>query len=356
MMKKKPINFQIIIFFLLLAVITIFFGYILKPFFMAIFWAALLASIFSPLNRFLKATFHLASLSAVICFIIILIIIIIPAAFVVVFLINESLDIYKSFNSGGSQWLGTIKNITKYFADNPYLGRFDIINEDLLVAKSADIFKGIAGYIFQNLSALTQNTILFLVQFAVMLYTLFYFLRDGEKFMETIAAYFPVDDRHFEMFSYHFLTTAKATLKSTLVIGGIQGILGGLIFYLTGVERALTWGLLMVAVSIVPAIGCSIIWVPAGIIMLFLGHIWQGVVILVFGALVISSVDNLLRPILVGQDTQMHSLLIFLSTLGGISVFGLSGFVLGPLIASFFLASWNLFHDLSRQKEEEAAG
>jgi len=354
-MVKAPINFQVILFFVLLAVVTIFFGYILKPFFMAIFWAALLAGIFSPLNRILTHKFHRPNLSAAMSLIIILIIFIIPAAFVVSLLINESLDIYKSFNAEGGHWLEKIKNIINYFTSNPYLARLNL-DEDLLVAKSADIFKGIANYIFENLSALTQNTILFLVQFAVMLYTLFYFLRDGESFMEAIAGYLPVDNQHFKMFRDQFLTTSKATLKFTLVIGGIQGILGGIIFYVAGVERVLIWGLLMVAFSIVPAIGCAIIWVPAGIIMLLLGHIWQGIAILAFGALVISSVDNLLRPILLGNDIQMHSLLIFLSTLGGISLFGFSGFVLGPLIASFFLASWNLFYDVYLRKEEKTAG
>ena len=160
-----------------------------------------------------------------------------------------------------------------------------------------------------------------------------------------------MDKRHIHTFINQFLTTAKAALKFTFVIGGIQGFLGGLIFYITGIERALVWGVLMFGFSIVPAIGCAIIWVPAGIIMLLLGHIWQGITILIFGALVISSVDNLLRPILLGRDTQMHSLLIFLSTLGGLAAFGFSGFILGPVIASLFLASWKLFPEIYPKEE-----
>ena len=156
----------------------------------------------------------------------------------------------------------------------------------------------------------------------------------------------PVDKRHFNTFINHFMNTSKAALKFTFVIGGIQGLLGGLIFYITGIDRALIWGVLMMAFSIVPAVGSSIIWLPAAIIMLVLGHIWQGVTILVFCAVVISSVDNLLRPALMGRDVQMHPLLIFLSTLGGIVVFGFSGFILGPVIASLFLATWELFLEL----------
>jgi predicted PurR-regulated permease PerM len=163
----------------------------------------------------------------------------------------------------------------------------------------------------------------------------------------------PVDQRHINTFISEFLVTAKATLKFTFVIGGIQGLLGGLIFYITGIENPLVWGVLMVGLSIVPAIGSAIIWAPAGIIMLLLGHIWQGITILLFGAVVISLVDNLLRPILLGNDIQMHSLLIFLSTLGGIAVFGFSGFVLGPVIASFFLASWKLLLELYLEEKNQ---
>ena len=100
---------------------------------------------------------------------------------------------------------------------------------------------------------------------------------------------------------------------------------------------------MMVLTAIVPVVGCSIVWAPAGVIMLLMGHIWQGVLILAFGVFVITMVDNILRPILLGRDVQMHPLLIFLSTLGGISLFGFSGFVIGPIISSLLLAIWEMY-------------
>ena len=109
----------------------------------------------------------------------------------------------------------------------------------------------------------------------------------------------------------------------------------------------------MFGLAVVPAVGCSLIWLPAALIMLFQGYIWQGIVIIAFGAIVIGGVDTLLRPILVGHGLQMHPLLIFLSTLGGLAVFGISGFVLGPVIASLFLASWRLFLELHKKEEIE---
>jgi predicted PurR-regulated permease PerM len=228
----------------------------------------------------------------------------------------------------------------------PLLARFDL-DQQFITGKAIELLKAVANFLVNNLSAFTENTILFIVQFAVMLYCLFYFLLDGDRFINSIAQYMPVNERRLNSFISDFFVTSKATLKSAFVIGGIQGLLGVLIFYITGIENPLVWGVLMIGFSIIPGIGSSIIWAPAGIIMLFSGYIWQGITILVFGAVVISSVDNLLRPVMLGKDIQMHPLLIFLSILGGIAAFGFSGFVLGPVIASFFLSSWKLLLELS---------
>jgi predicted PurR-regulated permease PerM len=146
-----------------------------------------------------------------------------------------------------------------------------------------------------------------------------------------------------------FITAAKSTLKVTMIIGGLQGSLGGLIFYITGIEGALIWGGFMIFAAIIPAVGCSIIWAPAGILMLLTGHVREGVIILLFGTFVISMVDNLLRPILIGKDMQLHTLMIFLSSLGGIALFGFSGFVIGPIIASLLMAILEMYNELYRK-------
>lgn len=352
-MKDRSLaSFKNIIFFTLLGIITVFFAYILKPFFFAIFWAVLIAGIFAPLYKLLNKRLKSPNLCASLTLAAVLVCLIIPVGLLLGLLIEESLDIYKSFDSNSLKWIETFRGMLKALSKNPIFARLNL-DQAVIIDKSVEILKAITEYIFQNLSMFTKNTIIFIIQFAVMLYSLFYFLRDGAHLITTVTHYIPVDKRHINTFINQFLTTAKAALKFTFVIGGIQGFLGGLIFYITGIESALIWGVLMLGFSIVPAIGCSIIWASAGIIMLSLGHIWQGITILVFGALVISSVDNLLRPILLGHDTQMHSLLIFLSTLGGLAFFGFSGFILGPVIASLFLASWRLFVELYPKEESK---
>ncbi|KQC09375.1 MAG: hypothetical protein APR62_02600 [Smithella sp. SDB] len=345
MKDKNPTTSKNIIFFILLAFITGLLAFILKPFFFAIFWAILLASIFTPLYKFINRKIVNPNLCAGLTMIGIFICLILPVGLLVDLLIMELVDIYQSFNSLSSNWIGTLSEALKALSKKPIFASLNV-DQDFLINKSQEAFKFLTDYVFKHISKFTQNTILVVIQVAVMLYSLFFFLRDGEGLIITLKENAPVDDKHIELFINKFLTTAKASLKFTFIIGGIQGFLGGLIFYITGIERALVWGVLMFALSVVPAIGCSLIWVPAGIIMLLLGNIWQGITILIFGSLFISSVDNLLRPVLLGRDTQMHSLLIFLSTLGGIAAMGFSGFILGPVIASLFLAAWKLFPEI----------
>ncbi|MHB8136937.1 MAG: AI-2E family transporter [Smithellaceae bacterium] len=343
-------GFPKLIFLILLVSVTLLFGHVLKPFFFAIFWAVLLAAIFAPLYQWLHRKLKNPNLCAGLTLMAVLITLILPVGLILVLLVGESLDIYNSINSNGSIWMNSLNSTFNALGQHPLLASFNL-DQQFIMDKSVELLKFITNFLVKNLSAFTGNTIVFFVEFAVMIYCLFYFLRDGDRLIDTISRYMPVDQRHIDAFISEFLITAKAALKFTFVIGGIQGFLGGLIFYITGVERALVWAVLMIGLSIVPAIGNSIIWVPAGVIMLLLGHVWQGIAILVFGAVVISSVDNLLRPILLGQDIQMHSLLIFLSTLGGIVAFGFSGFVLGPVIASFFLAIWKMFLEISMQED-----
>lgn len=349
-------DFPKLIFFCLLGIVTLLLGYILKPFFFAIFWAVLLAAIFAPLQGRLFKKFKSPNLCAGLTLAVVLIALILPVGLILTLLVGESLDIYNAINSNRGSWMNSINGMLNALSQYPLLDRFNL-DQQYLMDKSVELLKASTEFVFKNLSAITQNTLLFFVQFAVMLYCLFYFLRDGNRLIDTIGRYMPVEQRHINTFVSEFLVTAKATLKITFVIGGIQGLLGGLIFYITGIDRALVWGVLMIALSIVPAVGSAIIWVPAGILMLILGHVWQGIAILVFGAVVISLVDNLLRPILLGNDIEMHSLLIFLSTLGGIALFGFSGFVLGPVIASLFLAIWKLMPELYlEEKKQEQTG
>lgn len=338
---------QTILFFLILVLVSLLFLYLLTPFFFPLFWAAVIASIFKPLYERLNKKMNRPSMCAAFTLLVIAFLIILPGSIVGSLLFTESMRIYESLSTDSGGIENIVKNITSVVKDNPYVVRLHI-DEQFWTEKLAEIARSISNYIFINMTDLTQNTLVFIVRFAVMLYALFFFIRDGDKFLDMVMKLFSLGQERERVLHERFVVTAKSTLKVTLIIGGIQGSLGGLIFWFTGIEGALVWGVVMILLSIVPVVGCSIIWVPAGIIMMLTGHLWKGILILAFGVFVISMVDNILRPILIGRDVQMHPLLIFVSTLGGLSLFGFSGFVIGPIITSLLLAIWAMYDQFYR--------
>jgi len=336
-------------FFIIIGLVTVLFLYLLKPFFFPIFWAAVIAGIFRPLYRRINGRLNRPGLSTAILFLIIVLIIFLPALIIGTLVFRESLQLYETLKPDAQNIDRNFRHIIDALADNPFVDLFSA-NRAFLVEKTVEVVRAITNYIFVHLKELTQNTIGLIVKMAIMLYTLFFFIRDGEKFLR-MAMRLSNLGKGRESFLYErFIVTARSTLKVTLIIGGIQGILGGLIFIATNVEGALIWGLLMILTAIIPVLGCSIIWAPAGVLMLLTGHIWEGVLILAVGVLVISTVDNLLRPILIGKDVEMHPLLIFLSMLGGIVLFGFSGFVIGPIITSLFLSILQMYEEFYRQE------
>jgi predicted PurR-regulated permease PerM len=337
-------------FFVVLGLVTILFLYLLKPFFFPIFWAAVIAGVFRPLYSRINGKLNRPNLSTAILFLLIALIILLPAGIVGTLAFNESLRLYAALAPDTRHMDQNFQHLINTIASNSIAHLFHI-NKALLFAKTTEVAQGITSYIFVHLTDLTQNTLGLLVKFAIMLYTLFFFVRDGDRFLRMAMKVIPLGMGREKFLYERFIVTARSTLKVTLIIGGIQGALGGIVFFATDIEGALIWGLLMILMAIVPVVGCSIIWAPAGILMLLTGHIWEGILILAVGFLVISTVDNLLRPILIGKDVEMHPLLIFLSTLGGIILFGFSGFVIGPVVTSLLIALWEMYEEFYRKEK-----
>ena len=335
-----------IAFYVLLGLATFLFLYLLKPFFYPIFWAAVLAIVFKPLKQHLGKKIKSPNLTAMATLASILMVIILPAVIIGSLLLNESIHLYAYLNMDNAYIESQINNLTKKIAADPYL-RYFHIDMTFISTNLTDAVKQATSFIFDSLKNLTQNMIMFLVNFAIMLYTLFFFLRDGERFVRMVMKLFPLGAAKEGLLLERFAAMTLATMKVTLIIGGIKGILGSSVFFLTGVKGALTWGVLMVFTSIIPAVGCAIIWGPVGVVMIILGYVWEGVIILACGLTFISQVDTFLRPLLVGHTIRMHTLLIFLSTLGGLACFGISGFVIGPVIASLALTLWEIHDELA---------
>ena len=202
-----------------------------------------------------------------------------------------------------------------------------------------------------------QNVARFVVMFFLMLYVLFFVVRDGEIVLGHAEQAMPLPDSLERQLGQKFAEVARATLKGTVIVGMVQGALGGIMFAILGIQGAVFWGCVMVIMSVVPAVGPGLIWFPAALVLLATGSVTKGLVLIAYGVLVIGLVDNLLRPLLVGRDTKMPDYLVLLSTLGGLAMFGITGFVLGPVVAALFLTVWQMFETESQAaKQSQSTG
>ncbi|HSR89386.1 MAG TPA: AI-2E family transporter [Candidatus Udaeobacter sp.] len=342
-------KFKDITFFSELILISIAFLYLIKPFFYPIFWAAIIAGIFYPVFKKINSKIKHANLSSLATILIVLVIIIIPVAVLGSLILKESLNLFTSLSNNQGPFVSTVKNVINWTKDNPITHKFNI-DAQQITEKFTEVAKTVTDILFTAAKDLTQNSLVFLVMFIIMIYALFFFLKDGERALKWLSRISPLGDKHEIIMYKRFTSTARAVLKGTVIVGAVQGFLGGVLFYIVGIENALIWAIIMALLSVVPGFGSYIIWLPAALIMFALGNVWQAILIIIVGTIVISTIDNFLRPILVGKDTQMHPLLILLSTLGGLVLFGISGFIIGPIIMALFLSLWEMYESYYKEK------
>ncbi len=203
--------------------------------------------------------------------------------------------------------------------------------------------RGVGTYLVSSASSFTAGTAGFLLEFFIMIYAMFFFLKDGRQILSKIFYYMPLAHDDEERILERFISISRATIKGTLLIGLLQGTLGGLGFFFAGIGGSAFWGVIMVILSVIPGIGAGLVWVPAVVYLYILGQPLPATLLLIWCATVVSTIDNVLRPRLVGQDAQMHDLMIFIGTLGGLFLFGPIGFVIGPVVCGLFLLSWEIY-------------
>jgi len=337
-----PAKLRNIIFFGLFGIVLIMAVVLIMPFFYPIFWAAVIAIMFRPAYKKLNLKKDRPNFNALVSVILILLIIILPLGLVGALLVNESMIMFNSLGSESSTITETFKSAIETLKHNRFTAPLNI-DEAFWTDKFSSFARDLSEFIYSHLKSITQNVAQFLIMFIIMVYTLYFFIRDADKLTRLFSRVCPIGKGKEKLLVEKFIATTRATLKSTLVIGIFQGTLGCLVFWAVGIQGAMVWGVVMVFASILPT-GSAIIWVPAGIIMLLTSHIWKGIVLLVFGTFVIGIVDNILRPVLIGKELQMHNLLILFSTLGGLVLFGFSGFIIGPVIVSVLLALWEIYN------------
>jgi len=334
------------IFLLLLAAVSIAFGWILLPFFGAIFWGTALAILFAPLFRKLLIRFGgRRNLAAGATLLLCVLVVILPLSLVIFSLINEGTRLVQELRAVPFDFAAYYQKVVHLLPDwlVSILDRQGWTNMTRLQSKLSAFLAEGSQLMLARVFNIGQDTFDFLVSFTIMLYLLYFLLRDGASVADSIRRSLPISNEHQRLLIGKFTTVLRATIKGNIMVAVAQGALGGLIFWILGVQGALLWGTVMAFLSLLPAIGAALVWGPVAAYFLITGAIWQGVTLIAFGALVIGMVDNVLRPILVGKDTQMPDYLVLISTLGGLGLFGLPGFVLGPVVAALFIAVWDLF-------------
>ena len=331
-------------FFILVAVTTLAFLALLGGFLMPVFWAAVLATIFYPIQRRLVARLNgRRSLAALATMLAIVGLVVVPLALTGLAMSREAIELHDQVVSGAidvNAPLRLLRRLTPLVVD--YAGRYGLDVDGLEERLSSSAVAAVKFTAARAL-AIGQDAARIAALFFVMLYILFFFLRDGTQLVATIIRVLPLGDASVRQLLAKFSDVSVATIKGTLVVGVVQGAIGGGLFWILGIPAPIFWGTAMALFSVLPAVGPALVWAPAALILLGLGQIVKGIVLIAGGVIVIGLVDNVLRPVLVGRDTGMPDYLVLLATLGGLSVFGVSGLVIGPLVAAFFLAVWEMF-------------
>ena len=333
-------------FLLLLTAVTVAFCWVLLPFAGAVMWSVALAILFTPVYRRLVLRLKgRRNVAALITLTVALVIVILPLVMIVMSLVSEAANVSQRMRSGDlsfTRYLQQMLNAIPRWALD-LLDRVGLGDLEAMLDKVAQGAAAASQQIAARALAIGQNTFEFLISFGLMLYMLFFLLRDGGQLSATIRNALPLAKPHTNFLLNKFTTVIRATVKGNIVVAVVQGLIGGLAFWALGVQGSLLWGVVMTILSLLPAVGAALIWGPVAVYFLATGSIWQGVTLTLIGVFVISLIDNVLRPVLVGKDTQMPDYIVLMSTVGGLALFGINGFVIGPVIAAMFMAAWHVF-------------
>ena len=342
-------------FLIILAVVTLLMAVVIYPFAQPLLWAGLAAIMFQPLYRnVLRRLRGRRNPAAGLSLLIIFILVLVPAAWVASMVIQQAFVLVTTLQQQPidlAVLFDTVYTRLPQFAREA-VDRSGWADIAMVQTRLQELLTESAGMIASQAVSIGSGALSFFLSFGVALYVMFFLLRDGERIGRTVLCAVPVERSIADRLAERFLGIVRATIKGTGVVALVQGALGTVTLMIAGVPSALLFGVIMAIFALVPVIGSGAVWVPAGLYLLITGETWQGLFVLLTGFFVISSADNVLRPILVGRDTGIPDWIILITTLGGISFVGFSGIVLGPLVAGLFLASWSILREQREQDEE----
>ena len=341
-------------FILILAIaISIIFFWMIRGMLIALLMGAIIAGLAYPVyRRLLRRTRNREALSAVVTLLIILLVIIIPLLGLSGIVAAQAIDVSNSIITEIEKFSGessTIDDLVKepgriieLLQSLPFYEKIEAYREPIL-AKIGQFASATGSFMANALKAATQGAVSFFLGLFIMLYSMFFFLVDGPKMLTRIRGYLPLATDDSSRMLEKFVSVTRATLKGTMVIGLIQGVLAGASFAVAGISGAVFWGTIMAVLSIIPGVGTAVVWVPAVIYLFATKQIGAAIGVTLWCAIVVGTADNVLRPKLVGKDAKMSDLMILLGTLGGLALFGAVGIVIGPVIAALFVTIWEIY-------------
>lgn len=331
--------------FLLLVVvgITLLLLFMIRGFIVAL----ILAGVFAAMGRhaylvLAEALHGRARIAALLTVLGLLLLIVVPISAFLALVVAQAIDVAASAGPWIQEQSGRLGELTDWLQRLPAVGRF-VPDQDALLARASELAGQAGTFLIANASTATTGTVTLILQLFVMLYAMYFFLIDGPAILARILYFTPLDDDDERALIGQFVSVTRATIKGSILVGLLQGALAGSAFFILQLPGAAFWTTVMAVLSVIPVLGSGIVWVPASIILVGTGRVVAGVGLAVWGLMVVGTVDNFLRPRLVGRDTKMHDLLVLLSTFGGLAMFGLVGFIIGPIVAALFLTAWDLY-------------
>jgi predicted PurR-regulated permease PerM len=331
---------------LLLLAVSLALAWILLPFYGTLLWAYIIALLLSPVSGArLRRLPRRRTAAALLTLLVALVLVVVPFTLLSATLAREAIALVQRAQSGDWSVAGYLHGLFDALPAWVMAGleHFQLADFDALQRRlTAAVTQGGRVIATQALS-IGQDTFEFVAQLFITTYVAFFLIRDGDVLASTVRRATPLSAAHQAELTGKFTTVIRATVKGNLLVAAIQGALGALAFWFLGIGGALLWGALMALLSLLPAVGAALVWGPVALYLLASGSPWQGLGLAAYGVLVIGLVDNLLRPVLVGKDTQMPDYVVLVTTLGGMAAFGLNGFVLGPTIGAMFIAVWHLY-------------
>lgn len=340
-MNKGAINKWTLI--IVLIVISGLFLTMIRQFLMAIILAGIFSALSLPLYHRLENWFGgRRVLASGVTVILIVFVILIPVSGLLGIVAAQAIKVGAVAKLWIEQQVSEQGSLSGLFESIPFYSDIEPYREQIL-SKAGQLVAGTSGFIINTLTSATIGTVNVIFEVIIMLYCMFFFLVEGDRILEKILFYLPLEDHDEQRILDKFTSVTRATLKGTIVIGVLQGGLAGIAFAVLGIPSSVFWGTIMAVLSVIPSVGSALVWFPAVIFLAATGHIVKGIILFFFCGLVVGSMDNLLRPKLVGKDTQMHELMILFGTLGGIVMFGMVGMIIGPVIAGLFVTVWEIY-------------